>query len=132
MIIQVTIDQTVYAVDISDLDQRPVLARVDGETFEVWPEGSQPPTGQLEPAASEKTAAAVEHPPVVTAPRGGTITTISVSVGDVVTFGHPLCILETDGQKIAIRAAREGAIAALHVAEGDRVHPGQPLMDFSR
>ena len=38
MIIRVKIQDKEYEVEIADLNGRPVLATVEGQTFEVWPD----------------------------------------------------------------------------------------------
>ncbi len=38
MKLRVRIDDQSYDVEVGDLNTRPILATVEGETFEVWPE----------------------------------------------------------------------------------------------
>ena len=38
MKIQVVIDNQTYQVDVEDIHARPVIAVVEGERFEVWPD----------------------------------------------------------------------------------------------
>lgn len=38
MKIHVKIEDTTYEVSVGDLSARPVIASVDGQDFEVWPE----------------------------------------------------------------------------------------------
>lgn len=40
MKLQVRIDGKIYDVQIGNLSERPILATIDGETFEVWPENN--------------------------------------------------------------------------------------------
>ena len=51
--------------------------------------------------------------------------------GDTVETGQVLCTLEAMKMNNAIRASRDGTIARIHVAPGDHVKHGQPLMEFS-
>jgi hypothetical protein len=45
----VRIDSQQYEVEIADLYARPVIATVDGQRFEVWPEiGTPPAAARLE------------------------------------------------------------------------------------
>ena len=39
MKMKVMIDSQTYLVDVEDIHARPVIAIVDGERYEVWPEG---------------------------------------------------------------------------------------------
>lgn len=149
MIIRVKIQDKDYAVEISDLNARPVLATIDGQTFEVWPEeqASQPvPSAAAAPlpahTAAEKPVMAAATPaasPVqngnsgkaVTAPIPGVIVAISVKEGQSVTQGQELCTLEAMKMKNAIRSLRAGTIGAVKVAVGDHVRHGQVLLEFS-
>jgi biotin carboxyl carrier protein len=150
MIIRVKIQDKEYEVEIADLNGRPVLATVEGQTFEVWPD---------EPFAAAPAAAAAPARPVietpapcppapyppaattdnggapsanaVTAPIPGVIVAIAVKEGQSVASGEELCTLEAMKMKNAIRASRAGKIAAVKVAVGDHVRHGQVLVEFS-
>ena len=39
MKMKVMIDSQTYLIDVEDIHARPVIAIVDGERYEVWPEG---------------------------------------------------------------------------------------------
>ena len=150
MIIRVKIQDKDYAVEISDLNARPVLAIVDGQTFEVWPEekaGEPASSAAAVPvpvrAAGEKPAPAAASPApsaqnvngnsgkAVTAPIPGVIVAIAVKEGQSVTEGQELCTLEAMKMKNAIRALRAGKIGAVKIAIGDHVRHGQVLLEFS-
>ena len=147
MKLNVKVNNLSYEVEIKDLNARPVIAVVGGEIFEVWPEK------EARPAAIEMTApapaaavpapslaAAAPRPPapagsvdktkMVTAPIPGVIVTINVKVGDVVTAGKELCVLEAMKMKNSIRASRAGTIAAIRVAVSEQVKNGQILMEY--
>jgi len=138
---RVTIDEQTYEVEVGDLQSRPVMVTVDGETFAVQPESSG---AQLLPAASAGSAApcppavqpaaravAVSSAKVMAAPIPGTIVAVLVKAGDNVKTGQELCTLEAMKMKNAIRANRDGTIANVLVANGDSVKHGQPLVEFT-
>jgi len=138
----VKIDNETYEVEIEDIQARPILAKVDGETFEVMPEEVAAPVASAPapsapvpsaPAAPAVTQAAPVQggPKTVAAPIPGVILSLSVREGDTVTNGQELLILEAMKMNNAIRASRDGTIARIHVAPGDHVKHGQPLMEFS-
>ncbi len=147
MKLRVKIDDTFYEVEIENVTTRPVIARVDGETFEVYPEEAAGPT----PAAAVQevpSLSAQPHPPAapitppqaaaaptggkaVPAPIPGVILSISVKVGEEVSIGQELCILEAMKMNNAIRANRAGKIGAIHVTPGDHVTHNQLLMEFT-
>jgi len=141
MKIHVKIQNNTYEVVIGDIHARPIQARVDGETFEVWPEEtvipstSQPaptteaavPIKQIQIAPS---AQASNGSSVITAPIPGTILDVLVTPGSEVQYGQELCILEAMKMKNSIRSTREGIIEEVLVAKGDQVNHGQLLMRF--
>ncbi|MDX9864737.1 MAG: biotin/lipoyl-containing protein [Anaerolineaceae bacterium] len=144
MKIRVKVDNQTYEVDIPDLKCRPILAVIDGETFEVWPEDAQTAVSQnsLAPVSSAPVSSTPAVPvtaaaPVqggartVTAPIPGVILSLSVHEGDTIQNGQELLILEAMKMNNAIRASRDGKIARIHVHPGDQVKHGQPLMEFS-
>lgn len=138
MKLRVKIDDQMFDVEVNDLSSRPILASVDGETFEIWPEDVAAPEiapVQAAPAQARPVAAAaeaaVDKTKSVTAPIPGVIISIAVKEGDVVKQGQELCVLEAMKMKNAIRAGRTGKIAAIRVAAGDHVKHGQALMDYA-
>jgi len=139
MKMRVKIENEVYEVEVEDLNARPVIARIEGETFEVWPEeaaaempvtASRPAPVVAAPIASAAPAAAGGTKTVVS-PLPGTIISISVKAGETVTPGKELLILEAMKMKNAIRATRAGKIAEIHVTNGQTVSHNQPLLDYT-
>jgi glutaconyl-CoA/methylmalonyl-CoA decarboxylase subunit gamma len=147
MKLNVKVNNLSYEVEIKDLNARPVIAVVGGETFEVWPEKeARPaavetpatvPTAAPAPAAAAAASAprpaatgSVDRTKLVMAPIPGVIVTINVKVGDVVAAGKELCVLEAMKMKNSIRASRAGTIAAIRVAVSEQVKNGQVLMEY--
>lgn len=54
-----------------------------------------------------------------------------VSVGQSVTSGAPLCVIEAMKMFHEVRAERDGTIAAILVSSGQEVEAGQQLMRFA-
>jgi len=155
MNVQVKIGDQVFDVEVGDLSARPILATIAGETFEVWPEEAAAaapveavqPAGQRAVAPVAATPAAVPAPalvqrtaPVVArdskskvmlAPIPGAIVSLAVKPGDKVAKGQELLALEAMKMKNAIRATRDGVIAAVHVNVGDLVQKGHPLVEYT-
>ena len=143
MKIEVVIDNNRYNVEIEDIHARPVMATVNGEQFEVWPETaesegsaelappviSMPQGGPVSSAldAPEDTSGGRE----VISPLPGVIVAILVKPGDNVTHGQELCTLEAMKMKNAIRSNREGIIEAVMVNVGDQVNHGQVLITYA-
>lgn len=142
MKLKVLIDSQTYLVEVEDIHARPVIAIVEGERFEVWPEEETLPAGgpaavpAISMPAAEGPAASAAAPAAaggkdVPAPLPGVIVAILVKPGDKVTRGQELCTLEAMKMKNAIRSSREGTIASVDVSVGDQVSHGQILMTFS-
>lgn len=145
MKITVKVDNQSYEVEISDVYQRPVVATVNGERFEVWPEetGRSPaaaPTLRSAPQATPAAPPAVSAPAaaplpsgsrVVHAPIPGVIISVAVKAGDVVAHGQELCVLEAMKMKNVIRATRAGMLAQVLVRDGQHVKHHDVLMEFA-
>ncbi|GAP15656.1 acetyl/propionyl-CoA carboxylase, alpha subunit [Longilinea arvoryzae] len=146
MIVRVKVQNKEYEVEISDLNARPVLATVEGQTFEVWPEeavAASTPAPAAAPVAArpevEKPARPAAAPAnggsssanAVTAPIPGVIVAIAVKEGQSVAQGEELLTLEAMKMKNAIRAERAGKIGAIKVSVGDHVRHGQVLVEYS-
>jgi 3-methylcrotonyl-CoA carboxylase alpha subunit len=67
----------------------------------------------------------------VLAPIPGRITSVLCRVGDVVTRGQPLIVLEAMKMEMTLTAAMDGTIAAVRCAVGDMVQERADLVDFA-
>ena len=142
MKIKVVIDNQTYMVEIEDIRARPMIANVEGDIFEVWPESDQavetkssarpeisvPDAG---PTNSTMTAPAdASGGKDILSPLPGVIVAILVKPGDEVKRGQELCTLEAMKMKNAIRSSKDGKIASVEVAVGDQVDHGQVLLTY--
>ena len=139
MKIHVKIEDTTYEVSVGDLSARPVIASVDGQDFEVWPEEMSIPGEAIEATTSKPAPLPQARKPMdvsngdtrsVKAPLPGVIIEIKVSEGDRVAYGQELCVLEAMKMKNTIRANREGRIKKIHAAISDQVQHSAVLMEF--
>jgi len=139
MKIHVKIEDTTYEVSVGDLSARPVIASVDGQDFEVWPEEMSIPGEAIEATTSKPASVPQARKPMdvsngdtrsVKAPLPGVIIEIKVSEGDRVAYGQELCVLEAMKMKNTIRANREGRIKRIHAVIGDQVQHSAVLMEF--
>ena len=140
MKLRVKIADETLEVEVKDLTARPIIAEVDGEAFEVYPEESAAAVEAVEPGCAPVPAARPTPAPApsgmasgksVLAPIPGVIIAISVKPGDSVTRGQELCVLEAMKMKNAIRASRDGKIADILVNVGDHVKNSQVLIEFT-
>jgi glutaconyl-CoA/methylmalonyl-CoA decarboxylase subunit gamma len=129
----VTINGEKFQVDVEDLDQRPIIAYVEGSRFEI----NLDQEGKTDDAGFEilTTEGAAHSIPAgtacdVTAPMPGDIVSIHVKAGQVVKTGDPLCILDAMKMKNTIHAPQPGTIAEVCIAEGQSVEYGVTLFRF--
>lgn len=143
MKMKIKVENETYEVEIDDLETRPVLAKVNGETFEVFPEEAQvampvettstpakPAATPARPAPKPAAVAAVTGKSVV-APIPGVIENVSVREGEEVKSGQELLILEAMKMKNSIRSPRDGKIERVYVSAGDQVPYNHVLLDFA-
>ena len=133
----VKIGDKTFAVEIDDINTRPILARVDGQEFEVSPETD---TLLAAPQASEPTPGSAHKPAItganlsgntMTAPLPGTVIEVFIKPGDEVEAGQVILIIEAMKMKNSIRSVRDGSVAAVLVSAGQTVSHKQALMEFA-
>ncbi|MCD6423986.1 MAG: biotin/lipoyl-binding protein [Anaerolineales bacterium] len=133
LVVWVTINGERFQVEVEDLNQRPIVAHVDGSRFEVDLDQNDPKddTGS-DSLNSEGASHSIPAGTAcdVTAPMPGDIVGIHVKVGQVVKMGDPLCILDAMKMKNTIHAPQSGTIAEVCVVEGQSVEYGVILFRF--
>jgi glutaconyl-CoA/methylmalonyl-CoA decarboxylase subunit gamma len=142
---QIKVDDQTFNVEIVDLHERPIRVLVDGEMFEIWPEGhhlpmakpmSQPVRNAVTPKVANPAPAINPamntngDPDQIKAPIPGVILSIAIRAGDAVQKGQELCVLEAMKMKNLIRSPRDGVIAQIHVIPGQTVNHSALLMEF--
>lgn len=68
-------------------------------------------------------------PPVVTPPMPAVVGRVLVAVGDTVTERQPLVTVTAMKMEVVLRSPRDGVVRAVRVAPGDRVGPGDVLVE---
>ncbi len=88
-------------------------------------------SGAAEPSPIAPAGAAVAGPdgtlPVLS-PLQGTVVAINVAIGDEVTAGSPLMVMESMKMEHVIPAQVSGYVRAIAVAMGDTIYDGAPLL----
>jgi glutaconyl-CoA/methylmalonyl-CoA decarboxylase subunit gamma len=133
MKVSVKIDGQIYEVEIQDINKRPIVAVVDGETFEIQPEMELAASALSEPAPVKITQPATQSisGKTLLAPLPGIVTEIFVLPGAQVEAGQPVCVIEAMKMKNTIRAARSGRVANVSVSPGQTVKHKQVLVEFA-
>jgi biotin carboxyl carrier protein len=94
---------------------------VEGHVFEVEIEDASPRARRRSPAAGHES---------LSAPMPATVVRIPVAVGQAVTRGTALVILEAMKMELPLRAPRDAVVEAIRCSEGELVQPGTPLVDL--
>lgn len=134
----VKVGEKTFEVEIDDLNTRPVIARVDGEAFEVSLErrAAAQPAVAVAPVAEKKAFAAAAPSSMNTSgnalvsPLPGTLVEVFVKPGDEVETGQVLLIVEAMKMKNSIRSVRNGVVKAVLVNAGQTVAHKQALVEF--
>ena len=99
------------------------------------PASASAPVTPAEPAANRAPAPAAAGPSAdpgggVVSPIAGTVLEIKCKVGDQVTAGQTLLVIEAMKMETAIAAPAAGRVKAVPVAPGDSVRENQMLVEF--
>lgn len=107
--------------DVSEVIPTEYSVEVDGDIFEV----TIMPTGLVELDEEEKVE--YDEDAVLSAMQGMVIK-LSVEVGDKVSVGSPICVIEAMKMENTIEAEKEGVVTEILVEPGDAVAIGDGLM----
>jgi biotin carboxyl carrier protein len=126
---KVLINGHLYEVEIVNLLARPVLAVVDGNPIEVWPEAKE--VASEAPVPPGKTEESMDSQVrEILAPMPGTIVSVAVEPGSQVAYGQELCVLEAMKMRNVIRAPRPGTIGKVSVTQGQSVKHHDLLVEY--
>ena len=136
-----------YDVAINSVEGKNASVTVNGREYQVELEeavASAPAApvaaavqAAAAPAATAATAAPAPKPAAtgagkaVTSPLPGVIIGVKVNVGDVVKAGQEVAVLEAMKMENSIEATHDGTVTAVHVAKGDSVLEGAPIVTIA-
>jgi oxaloacetate decarboxylase alpha subunit len=109
----------VYAVRVNGKDFTVEVAET-GELTDVQPS----------PAAATRTTTATRDSDAVKAVLAGNVFKVLVSVGDVLSEGQPILIVEAMKMEMEVSAPKAGTITDVFVREGDVIAVGDPLVSI--
>ncbi|WP_407392752.1 sodium-extruding oxaloacetate decarboxylase subunit alpha [Methanobrevibacter sp.] len=95
---------------------------VDGDVFDV----KIMPTGFMEVGGASEPKEAI--PGALPSPINGSVIKLSVNVGDKVTAGSTVCVIEAMKMENDIQAEEDGVVEEIMVSPGDAVSIGDTLM----
>jgi biotin carboxyl carrier protein len=153
---RVRVDDRTFEVEVGDIQARPVVATVEGQRFEVWPEtatvaplpapgaatsaesgaAATPARPAAEPRRTRRTSGEEAAPRanagrVVYAPIPGVIESVAVRPGEKVQVGQALCVLEAMKMKNIIRASQAVTVAEVCVTPGQHVKHNDVLVKYA-
>lgn len=124
----ITVNGTPYNVTVEEGAGAPVAAApVAAPAAAPAPVAAPAPAPAAAAPAAQGTAGSVK----VEAPMPGTILDVKVSVGDSVSSGSVLCILEAMKMENEIVAPQDGTVASVNVSKGDSVEAGQVIITLN-
>ncbi len=148
-VFRVTVNGKEYEVNVGDLSASPVEVTVDGVAYRVDlpDDGAVPaisPSGRGRPASPRArsapptpTAVAAPGAPdqtssgnTVSAPIPGRIIDVLVAVGDSVTAGQGVVLMESMKMEQTIASTQDGVVRNILVAAGDAVAFGQAMVEL--
>jgi biotin carboxyl carrier protein len=130
---RVVVNGNEYKVGIEELTEektiRPMPARPapSAKAVPARPEPTAPPKPTPAPAGESSGTDTT-----IVAPIPGTVLRISVGIGDTVTKGQTLLVLEAMKMENEIMAPSDGVVQLLHVSPGVSVKTGETLAVLSR
>ena len=135
-----TIEGNKYEVAINEVNDTTAKVTVNGAEYTVeWEKPvEEKPVVKVKPAVAKPTApttpatAAPAAAPVsgnaIKTPLPGVIIDVKVNVGDTVTKGQTVVVLEAMKMENNINADRDGKVTAIQVTKGDTVADGAILV----
>lgn len=138
-----TINGNKYNVTIGDIEENIAHVEVNGTPYTIEMEKAPAaPKKVVRPvvAAAPAAAAAAPEPAKVSRPAGGggksgiksplpgVILQVKVNVGDQVTKGQVLMVLEAMKMENNILSDKDGKVAAINVSKGDSILEGTDLI----
>ena len=129
-----------YTVEVEDISAKPVIAFVDGERVEVDIESYIDPIEIFTGTPSQDFETEVEFATentagprtgyIVRAPMPGVIISVSVNIGDEISSGDEVCVMEAMKMQQIIRSDRAGAVLKIRVTRDQHVADGAALIEL--
>ena len=130
-IVRVTVQGETFTVEVVDPQARPVVALVDGERFEIWPE-AEPPALEASGAPDRRSEAFAASPSAGAASDGQMLRPAGRAANSPApASAQPRLAHSSNGQSAsaqAVLAPLPGVVAGISVQPGDVVVAGQELL----
>ena len=127
MKLKITIDETVYEVEVDVLEDSPAPVAAGGYAAAAARAGSagavKPP-----PAAPKASGEHLDEAKVARSPVHGMVVKVAVRTGQAIQAGDTLMVLEAMKMESAVAAPAQGTVKEVRVKAGDKVETGQVLV----
>jgi biotin carboxyl carrier protein len=111
-------------------DTAHVHVAADGDLVHIHLEGTTYTLQYVDPVRRYGSHAGSGADDIAEAPMPGVVIAVHVKDGQVVSAGDTLMVIESMKLETAIKAWREGAVAAVHVGVGQAFQRGAPLLSL--
>ncbi len=141
-ILKVRVGPRWYRVEIDDINTDPVKVKVNGKEFEIilhdkpevqsqmaYVEQPMEDSRDSETDRNEKPNGISSKPlRLVESPMPGTVLSISVEIGDYVSPGDDVCLLESMKMRQVLRSDIGGKVGSILVVPGESILDGAPIL----
>lgn len=117
-----------YEISVDDRTE-PIWLVVEHDTVYIHAFGRAWRTEVVDPA--ERSARDDDQTDLATAPMPGMVITVAVAVGEEVTLGQPLVVIESMKMQSEIVAWRDGIVDRVHLQVGDTFDRGAGLVGLT-
>ena len=140
-IMKVRVGPMWYKVEIDDINTDPVKVKVNGNEFEITfhdkPE-LQSQMSSVEDPVEDSQDSEMDRPDGISrkrarlfkSPMPGTILSISVEIGDSVSPGDEVCLLESMKMRQVLRSDIEGTVGSILVVPGESILGEAPILEL--
>lgn len=135
--VRVKVGDRWYTVEVRDTSVSPIEVVVDGETFLVETDSSEPvqpkplsPSPSVSEGPGGRASSAVLSDNIVRSPMPGRVLTVSVQAGDHVSAGDEICVVEAMKMHQSICVSRGGRVVRVYIAPDQQVNTDDPLVEL--
>ncbi len=123
---RITVDGKQYDVTVEDLSEGSSMLYPSPGSMSIPSPAPLAPAAAAAPAAAKPAAGSGD----VVSTLGGVVESVPVSVGQAITQGDKVVIIEAMKMKTPMIAHMGGKVTAVHVKPGDAVEAGQALVSI--
>ena len=125
--LRISVDGKAYDVEVEFLDEPAAQGPARSAPRPARSAAAPAPMAKPAPAKASPSAG----PGDVASPLSAIVVTVHAQVGAAVKAGDKVVTLEAMKMNTVVSASSDGTVSAIHVASGDSVEEGQPLLTIS-